>query len=76
MRGVAGEENPAVLIALGHHIARHPAAHRNDFVRHVLADGLPKQALGIDPIRRVVELLAVEAEAIQRAAVETDEIAP
>ena len=76
MSRIAGEKDAAMLIAVGNHIARCPAPHGQDFVRHVLANRLPEESLGVDLFRRVVILLAADAETIQRAAIKTDEVTP
>src|SRR5262249_26647705 len=73
---IAGEENAALPVAVGDHIARHPTPDRKDLVRYVLANRLAEKPFGVDLIRGVVILPAREAEAIKLAAVETDEIGP
>src|SRR5262249_35024030 len=68
VRRIAREENAAMTVVVGDNIARHPAPHRQDLVRHVLADHLPEESFGVDLIRRVIILLAGHAEAIKLAA--------
>src|SRR5262249_54857602 len=73
---ISGEENASDAIGVGHDVAGDPTSYRDEFMRYLFADHFQEQALRINLIRRVVELLPAYAEAVEFASIEDDEVAP